>query len=438
MGLPAFGNSLVAATTIAKGAQILAIPSALCLPDDLIAGWGLDDRPAGWGARLAARLLSERQQGLSSAWAPYLAALPRSLICGGLLCDDGLMTWYGAARRAFPRRETTPARALTRRREGLRQAVQYPPAVQKAANFSWQLQHTHAAACQDGAGELSLEDWAWAYRMVHSRTFRGPPPRPGAAPARLMVPLADLANHSAAANAAWEVGADGFRMLALEDIKPGQQIFIDYGERSTDDFFLFYGFIPHDEADTVELFCDEAEALQWLADCSAATQAGTLPADSSAPQMLEAAPVDLAWLLSEDNVGDGGAPDTWPSDTVLQGAARGVEGEADVEARSNLVAAPEGRCSEALLELFEEALGDTAAAEDAVRARAKELLAEWPSSLEDEDELRTLLVGAEHEHADTEEEEDEERRRRAMMVMRSLIVRFRLGKKRILEALLSA
>lgn len=58
----------------------------------------------------------------------------------------------------------------------------------------------------------------------------------------------------------------GWEMVvsASRDVQPEEQVLLSYGERSNDDFFLYYGFVPRcNPHEDCVLFPDLTEALEW-------------------------------------------------------------------------------------------------------------------------------------------------------------------------------
>ena len=54
------------------------------------------------------------------------------------------------------------------------------------------------------------------------------------------------------------------QVLATKDIDAGEEICFNYGERSNDDMFVHYGFVPlRNPHDDVRLFEDFESALDW-------------------------------------------------------------------------------------------------------------------------------------------------------------------------------
>eukprot|EP00889_Picochlorum_renovo_P005861 jgi/Picre1/32891/NNA_008220.t1 len=134
----------------------------------------------------------------------------------------------------------------------------------------------------------TYEEFSHALAVVHSRTFSVPAKDRRGAVVRLLMPLVDMLNHSGDIDVSmsadrpmaasdiiatdavrWDcvakIGGE-FEMIvsATRDIIQGEEITLSYGERSNDDFFLYYGFIPpRNPHDSVQLFANLDEGVSW-------------------------------------------------------------------------------------------------------------------------------------------------------------------------------
>eukprot|EP00899_Mesostigma_viride_P018362 jgi/Mesvir1/26527/Mv16182-RA.1 len=255
--VPEGGRGLVATRDLRAGEVVLTVPISACLSDEDEKGAPLYEG-AFWSIKLAARLLRERAKGDASRWAAYIAHLPQSM--------------------------ATP---LTFQWESL-QAIRYAHAQQLAFELSWMA--TDAFDRCEGAaiGHATREEFDWALQIVHSRTLRlhkggenGAPPGPSSSPLmRVLTPGLDLLNHSGdGAKAVWEViwpsTGDGssplpceghIQVVVTEDVHAGEQLFISYGARNGDDFFLHYGFVPQNNLmEDCIVFTSLEEAFEWHA-----------------------------------------------------------------------------------------------------------------------------------------------------------------------------
>ena len=161
--------------------------------------------------------------------------------------------------------------------------------------------------------------WDWAVSCVHSRTFGAELLGEGEPMDHYMVPLLDLLNHRgdestcetdadlveaattlastspsswtadalisavaqhdvatlprgppyvAADNVEWIADSGGARFVCVtkRELATGEQLCVSYGERSNDDFFLYYAFVPpRNPHDDVVLFDHVDACLEWCA-----------------------------------------------------------------------------------------------------------------------------------------------------------------------------
>jgi len=250
------------------------------------AALALADRDA-----LCLALLVERCDGQSSAWAPYVAALPVSY-------DDP--TWWGgedAALLAGSRAGASLDAAWTHilrltaaagRLEEWRKGAGLPPGPlaapgvvgvddagrarldATAAARGWVASHASTTTPYG----LSPAGAAWARSTVWSRAFNLPPPGSGAA---ALVPVADLLDHDPTVSVAWwleeEAGGEGgkrdgaageeeagrqvpeasssFKWAAVSPVAAATPLQMNYSpHKSSEELMCGYGFIlPHNEAD---------------------------------------------------------------------------------------------------------------------------------------------------------------------------------------------
>ena len=82
---------------------------------------------------------------------------------------------------------------------------------------------------------------------------------------RVMVPFLDLANHSPRGGR-FDVEGQDICLFVADNIKAGEEVFLDYGARSNDQFLLHYGFLPHPnpaDAVTVPLSDGSTQQITW-------------------------------------------------------------------------------------------------------------------------------------------------------------------------------
>ena len=106
----------------------------------------------------------------------------------------------------------------------------------------------------------SLQEFTSAMLLVGSRTFCV---EINGTITNVMVPLSDMLNHKRPFDAMWAYDNEfqGFRMTAANDIKKDDEIFDSYGQKTSYDFLLHYGFIYEDEfginpMDNLEIYFD--------------------------------------------------------------------------------------------------------------------------------------------------------------------------------------
>lgn len=213
-------RGLFAAQPVAAGTRLARIPFGCCLTD-------APEASSPWPARMAAAVLRARDD---PAWAPLVAALPQETVPVGALAPWPVL-----------------------------RELQLPYALAAAADVAWLTEH-------ELRGDAEPEAWAWALSVALSRTCR-----PEGAPAHLLAPLFDMANHAAEDEAAlnwdWEDDDGGaLTLTTVRDVSAGDELRICYGAHCSATFYLHYGFVPPQHADdTAVLFGCEAHAEAWLA-----------------------------------------------------------------------------------------------------------------------------------------------------------------------------
>ena len=328
------------------------------------------------------------------------------------------------------------------------------------------------------SGRYSREEVLWALGMVHSRSFSVPVP---GGRARALVPYCDLFNHRsetpvealrtdavlsraggadvAATNAAepldaaplsepWAVvGLDDdpdaalFEMRSSWAVDADDEVFISYGHETSAELLTSYGFFPQPNAgDFVEVYEDvqdlldddrwvqddslrlmmEKESVMWsmlAVDAPLAVRPGGVTASAHLLGCLRLMHVGAEQL---DCVRDADSPATGHSTFVWTDGPPGgmwdLDGgvgaeDSDVQAERDAVDAA--------------ALGQAA-------ARCVEMLEEFPTSLDDDEEmLRELEEAMALRDEDDEDDEDEDE---AIGVMQYVTaVRYRIAVKRILR-----
>jgi hypothetical protein len=220
--LPRTGRGLVALRPLPRGAPLLRVPEPLLLTHDR----AVQDAPPGlrsaletlpeWSA-LALFLASQRAAlaaGRDVPWGAYVAALPAT--CGGVLdWPDG------------------EAATLL---QGTSVAV---AAAERLASVSAAIDDILSAAPHAGVTPAGLR---WAFAVLFSRLVR----LPARGDSLAVVPWADMANQatSATAHLDWDESLRSVVLRPERAYAAGEQIFASYGQRSSGQLLLSYGFAP--------------------------------------------------------------------------------------------------------------------------------------------------------------------------------------------------
>lgn len=248
-------RGLFASRRVETGSPVLAVPLSACLhaerPPNSIPSLA---KSAPWPARLAFSLLVEAESG--SGYVDSLPAAAELEEHHPLLME--------------------PLRFLEASRE-----LSYGPAEARASSLivaadEWG-SHLHAGA---GGGAFH---WAFATAMSRTIGLQGITPeeagieggfrvRDGDGTSRVMAPLVDLINHAEGevANVEWDVygekGSLELVVTAKREIEEGEELTATYGDRSTDEFWAHYGFVPRAQGsrDDAVLFHSHSHMVRWL------------------------------------------------------------------------------------------------------------------------------------------------------------------------------
>mmetsp|Transcript_2671 Transcript_2671/g.3863 ORF Transcript_2671/g.3863 Transcript_2671/m.3863 type:complete len:474 (+) Transcript_2671:106-1527(+) len=218
------GRDLRSKEKIKAGEQIIYIPRR-CILDvnqgkDCKIGRAVKCEAKGWisgHTYLAIRMLTERDLGESSFFAPWFKVLPKEYKSQGMpqyWTEDQKKELKGTKTLA----KTNAVKAAIKEMWG---RVSQVAAVQKAG---W-----------------TLEDFAWARYTVLTRTFgvdmQGKE-------ATIMVPMADMANHEFDRPSRWKYDdkKKGFVVKVIRDLDIGANLTDTYGSKGNDSFLPFYGF----------------------------------------------------------------------------------------------------------------------------------------------------------------------------------------------------
>ena len=511
-------RGLVATAPAAAGDVLLSVPLSRALADDAVPA---AFPGAHWAASMAAFLLEEAAKGTASDWAPYIASLP----CGHLLApgSDG----NAAAGSAIDAGALLLSEAEV-------DAVQYAPAAAALRDYqararrafeAWRAAAAAAAAAPSAAAAgCPWERFALALHLVQSRTIRlaiagrrvmipgvphaprsllahpqastpalAPPSAPltfSTRPSKTQPTAIDCLNHGGSAGAtgalalgssSWALGGErAVSFVASRAVAAGEQVLWTYGDRSSEDFFAFHGFVlPGNGArEEVALWGGVEELAAWFGreGRRGAASGGGSDSSSSSSVAGDAArraaqtaaiacgsphvPGTTSWLLAPlalagGAVSSGGSGGEGSSSSSSEGAldrwlrslkqASGVERrlaslrlhlpewgtDACAPSPPELSACGDGRCDVRLSAALVALCADAAAADDGgggaaraaeaaaaelVRRRAAQLLAAFPTTAAEDEAL--LGGGAMSGSA----------------MMRE-VVAFRLAKKRVLQQL---
>lgn len=262
-----FGWGLVAAQALGGGDVAVSVPAPCVLSAASLGApsaplEALRDAvpPEFWSARLALLLLAERAKGAESRLASFMATLPSS----------------------YP----VP---LFWSREAVGALKGYPTAQQrllKQAKFVAQFGADVLPGSEAFSGvEVGTDAFGWAVAACSSRAFL-------VGDERSLVPVIDLGNHAPRGEASCEVrraSGGAVELVALRPLRAGEAVTYCYGERSSDDFLIDYGFVPQANAhDDVKLAwagggmlsaaCAAAGVDEPLADWQRAALRTSLPA----------------------------------------------------------------------------------------------------------------------------------------------------------------
>lgn len=252
-------RGVLAAKNIAKGEIIFQVPIKLAVIDD--EEDEMVDSNVPWSARLASKILSLKAQGADCPWSAYIESLPKCMS-----------------------NPTSPEFAYSDV-----QAVGYPDAREEIDFSTWVASSSYNTLCDRGMlpKGTSFEEFCLALSIVHSRTFSIASREKRDGVVRMLMPLVDMLNHSgdvdinmsnskarevnviATDACRWDCvpkigGGSILCVSAVRDVVRGEEITLSYGERSNDDFFVHYGFVPpRNPHDSVSLFNSPVDAILW-------------------------------------------------------------------------------------------------------------------------------------------------------------------------------
>eukprot|EP00850_Spirogloea_muscicola_P016470 SM000133S26836 [mRNA] locus=s133:355263:358278:- [translate_table: standard] len=212
-----------AASDIAEGDVLVRLPRSLWINDQHTAN---DVEPydgASSSIVLAAWVLRERAKGAASFWAPYVRVLPRHVQLPHL---------WGSA---------------------LLAEVHYRPMIKKIEERRREYDDEYARCDRAAIANASREDFGWAVAAVSSRAFMLNLRLAGSGDAttlHFLLPFIDFLNHDLEPQAAvredaeMEVSEDEVVLVATRAVPGGAPVHGSYGDKSSDRFFIGYGFVP--------------------------------------------------------------------------------------------------------------------------------------------------------------------------------------------------
>lgn len=213
---------------IPLSAALVAEPPATIITSWIPSSWW---RSAEWDSRLAVLLLYHIRHPHTDRWRRYAASLPNLKTAADL-----------------------PMRELA--------AVRYPPLIDavEAGKFRVQIEYDRLHRF---VRDITTEEFEWAMKVVHSRTFAFPSGVAGVLGGRswpglfALIPVLDMANHASrnAARVRYDNDTKCFVLQAgTRGLQGGEEIFVKYGNLTTDDTFLHYGFVePENPYDYFEV-----------------------------------------------------------------------------------------------------------------------------------------------------------------------------------------
>ena len=344
-------RGLAAATKCLAGDVILTVPETCCFPPD--ERLQANDLPGDihWGCRFALALLQEIEQGKDGRFWNYLQSLPEVMHVPTDFPWDVL------------------------------QQIEYLPVYEEISTYQHLVSQGYEQLQVAMPAETSLEQWGWANAICHSRTFK-------LDTRRAMLPLADLINHSFdLQNVDWRRGTqEQVEIVALRNIAKHEQLYFSYGEKGSDHYFVFYGFVPDRNGfeDVVLFECIE-DAVAWYLD----NFAGGLTSEKRR----------VAW------------------DSGMQAARGSAAYVAEAESAGRLLATVSGEVDTRMLGAFQSLHASTQGPDalECLYARCQELLHSFSTTLDAD--MRTLR----------DEELDAQMR---------LVLQYRASKKHLLVGLL--
>ncbi len=363
-------RGLRATRDVPADVPLLSVPLALCLNSHAPTDWPYAGAtPA---ARLATRLLQAEAEPQCTLQ-PWLDVLPRDM------ASLGGFRWPLAQLTADVQ-SYAPLLALRAKTEAL-DATAAPHVLGVLG------------------GKADAEAFAWAMAMVRTRAFEVSPG------VDIFCPMLDMANHAHEGHHiewVWQPEARAMEVRTIRPLVAGEEVFTNYGQRDNDGFLLWGGFVapgfnPHD---AVQVFESLDDAAAWW------VGAGVGPAIAGREGQAGSVSASAAARVA----------------AAVDAQARQDDGD---DVRVAVCLGPDWQVDGRLVDLLEALAAQEAclgpklaerAAVAAVRARAAQALAAWPTSVAQDEE--TLAIGGLRDE-------------------QAACVQYRAAKKRILEGYLN-
>lgn len=241
------GRGLIAVKPILQGETLFEVPfSVVMTKDAALRQFPEFSDDVNEYVAIATLLISEREKGPDSFWAPYLDVLPS---------DEELIPLF-----RWPDEDV--------------EVLKGSPVVPAAQSLRLKLAREFATAEEDFFARdrtrfpedvFTLDNWEWAFAVLFSRAIMLSAERRIA-----LVPYADLLNHNPFCSTYIDVQKPFLsedRFVTLYTDRPyaiTDQVFVTYGPKSNADLLLLYGFVTdRNPYDSVELLVsiDENDAL---------------------------------------------------------------------------------------------------------------------------------------------------------------------------------
>merc|ERR1712113_798726 len=250
-----YNRGFLSNSDIAKGETVLSLPLNICLiaedPNIPPPYEGAD-----WSVCLACRILKEMSRGFMSPWIAYLKSFPP-------LKEDHF---------DIIKRNTS--------------TLEYPLIMKSIDRIQKNIIKSYLDCPLSCHGGANLRYFSWALSMVKSRSFtiKGYHEKD----LHLLIPVADLFNHGGAdvqpfrkstektlsSNISLQIIRNKIKtewqliFTAHKKITHGEEVLIDYGRKTNDEYILNYGFVPiFNPWDETVLFGNIKKAGYWWITC---------------------------------------------------------------------------------------------------------------------------------------------------------------------------